>query len=73
MTAISVVMSGSTAQPIVAMLWNSALFLVWGAALQEVYTRLTPAPALLETSAGQTGLVEVIDRRQFLVRLGAAN
>lgn len=72
MTAISVVITGSTVSPIVAVLWNSALFLAWGAALREVYTRLTPDTALLKASGGQTGVVGVIDRRQFLVRLGAA-
>ena len=72
MTAVSVVITQSTVQPILIVLWELGLFLAWGAALREVYIRTNPGYALPASDEGQPGTVQLIDRRRFLIRLGAA-
>ena len=72
MIAISIAIEGSTVEPILVVLWLSVLFLGWGAAIREVYIRLNPEEVLPEPSEGEVGAVEMMGRRQFLVRVGAA-
>ena len=72
MIAVSIAISDSSAQPILIVLWELALFVAWGVALRESYIRLIPELAFRESREGQTGVGRLIDRRQFLVRLGAA-
>ena len=72
MIAISIAIGGSTVQPIIVVLWLLVLFLAWGAALGEMYHRLNPDEALPEDPEGEVRAVEMIGRRQFLIRLGAA-
>lgn len=49
-------------------LYIIGVFAAWGAALGWIFTDLTR----LQTAAGQSATAEVIDRRQFLVKLGGA-
>ena len=72
MIAISIAIGGSDVEPVLVVLWLAALFLAWGAALGEVYVRLNPAEDSIEAAEGEVRAVQTIDRRQFLVRLGAA-
>ena len=72
MTAVSVAITQSTVHPVLIMLWQLTLFLAWGVAIREVYVRTGPGRALPASDEGQPGTVQVIDRRQFLIRLGAA-
>ncbi|MDX1663017.1 MAG: molybdopterin-dependent oxidoreductase [Candidatus Promineifilaceae bacterium] len=86
LVAISLAISQAAVSPIVHLLYLAALFLGWGAALALAYNRLTtpaeapappPAPpeaAALEAAPTVEGAaaVEKIDRRSFLIRLGAA-
>ena len=71
MIAISIAIGGSDVEPVFIFLWLLGVFLAWGAALREVYVRLSPAEAVQEPSEPQVGAGQVIGRRQFLVRLGA--
>lgn len=71
MIAISVAIGGSSVQPLLVVLWLSVVFLAWGAALREIYVRVTPQPA--EASAEVVPAASpTVDRRQFLIRVGAA-
>ena len=72
MIAISIAIGGSDVEPILVVLWLAFLFLAWGTALRETYVRLNPAEVAPEPSEGAVGAVPSTDRRQFLVRLGAA-
>lgn len=68
--AISVAIGQGTANPAVTIVILLALFLAWGVALSWSYRRLF---GLAETTpAADDAAVERIDRRQFLIRLGAA-
>lgn len=62
----------SSADPAVAVIWIAILLIVWGMAVGWVHNTLAyrvgvPQGAEMQTSA------QVIDRRQFLVRVGAAS
>lgn len=72
MMAVSIAIGGSTVHPVFVVAWLSALSLVWGTGLRMAYVRLIPAEAPAAPSEAQAGAVEGIDRRQFLVRVGAA-
>ena len=72
MVAVSVVITESTVHPILIVLWLLALFFAWGVVVREAYVRLDPEEAETETAGVQPAAVQVIDRRQFLVRVGAA-
>ncbi|MCA9921330.1 MAG: molybdopterin-dependent oxidoreductase, partial [Anaerolineales bacterium] len=55
--------------------WFGAAFIVWGIALSWVFRRLwgmETAVSAPETSSDDTRTVERIDRRKFLIRLGAS-
>ena len=79
MIAISLAITQSEINNLIQFLWLATLFVTWGISLNWVYRRLesielasleaTPIPEEIET---ETGSVEVLDRRKFLIRLGAA-
>ena len=71
MIAISVAIGGSTVQPFLVVLWLSVVFLAWGAALREIYVRVTPQPSEA-TADSLPSPSPTVDRRQFLIRVGAA-
>ncbi len=86
LTAVSLPMGQSTMNPVVTFIVLMFLFLAWGLALGYFRRQLAPAPVLSLpspwTGEGQDGgaagegveevrSVNVIDRRQFLIRLGA--
>ncbi|MDA0988182.1 MAG: molybdopterin-dependent oxidoreductase [Chloroflexi bacterium] len=73
MTAISIAITQSTVQPLLIVLWQMGLFLVWGVMLREAYIRTNPGYGLLSADEGQPDTVHMIDRRSFLIRLGAAS
>ena len=72
MIAISIAIGGSDVAPTLVIVWLLLLFLAWGAGLRAVYIRLNPDASLLELAEAEAPAVGAIDRRQFLVRLGAA-
>lgn len=71
--AISVAIGQSTLSPILKIVWLALLFGAWGVALSQAYRRLVPAEAepAAEAEAAEAAAVERINRRQFLIRLGA--
>ena len=71
MIGISIAIEGSTVQPILVALWLSVVFLAWGTALREIYVRVTPLPAHAAADTAPAA-VHTVDRRQFLIRVGAA-
>ena len=75
LTAISLPMGQSTMNPVVTFVVLMVLFLVWGLAVGYLRRRLAlaqPGEELEEiTVDGEVRSVSVINRRQFLVRLGA--
>ena len=71
MIAISVAIGGSSVQPLLVVLWLSVVFLAWGAALREIYVRVTPQPSEA-TADSLPSAAPTVDRRQFLIRVGAA-
>jgi hypothetical protein len=70
MIGITIAISQAEMVPIVSILWLLFLFLVWGLAVNMVYGRLHSAPEMKEVE--EKTAVEVIDRRQFLIKLGAS-
>ena len=72
MLAISIAIEGSTVAPIVVAAWVLAVFLGWGVALKEVYLRLNPQAAFPETTEEEGRSAQQVNRRQFIIRLGAA-
>jgi DMSO/TMAO reductase YedYZ molybdopterin-dependent catalytic subunit len=68
--AISVAIGQSTLSPILRIVWLALLFGAWGIALSQAYRRLAPAEAEPVAEAAAAA-VERINRRQFLIRLGA--
>jgi DMSO/TMAO reductase YedYZ molybdopterin-dependent catalytic subunit len=69
MMAISIAIGQSPVNPGLIILWLGLLFLGWGVALSQVCARLRPFESQPEEEVRS---VEAIDRRQFLIRLGAA-
>ena len=72
MITISITIGGSDREPILSILWLLALFLAWGVAMREGYARLNPDESLAALPKGPAKAAGVIDRRQFLIRLGGA-
>ena len=67
---ISIAIGPSNINPILRVLWIAALFLLWGVVLSWVARRLTPA----EPEIGiEQRSVERINRRQFMITLGASS
>ncbi|HEX9921031.1 MAG TPA: molybdopterin-dependent oxidoreductase [Anaerolineae bacterium] len=71
--AISVAIGQSALSPILKIVWLALLFGAWGIALSQTYRRLAPAEAepVAEAETAEAAAVERINRRQFLIRLGA--
>ena len=78
LTIVSLPMGQSTMNPVVTFVVLMVLFLVWGLAAGYLSRRLAGPPAATAAVGGpgvlvdgETRSVSVINRRQFLVRLGA--
>jgi DMSO/TMAO reductase YedYZ molybdopterin-dependent catalytic subunit len=71
--AISIAVGQSTVPPLLRILWLALLFLFWGLALSQAYRRLTLVEIEAPGEADEARAVERINRRQFLIRLGAAS
>ncbi|MBC7813526.1 MAG: molybdopterin-dependent oxidoreductase, partial [Burkholderiales bacterium] len=56
-------------QPLMSMIWVIGLFLIWGVAHNVIFHELSSVET--ESIAGQRISIEPIDRRSFLVRVGA--
>jgi len=69
---ISLAIGQSTVPPLLRILWLALLFLVWGWILNWAYRRLTSVEAEAPVEAAEAR-AEQFDRRQFLIRLGAAS
>jgi DMSO/TMAO reductase YedYZ molybdopterin-dependent catalytic subunit len=62
------------ADPLVSLIWGMALYLVWGAAVAWIYRRLARGAAAAPGATGASAAsVEPIDRRQFLITVGATS
>ncbi|HEX6384315.1 MAG TPA: molybdopterin-dependent oxidoreductase, partial [Anaerolineae bacterium] len=78
MIAISVAIGQSAQNPILRIVWLAVLFLAWGLALNWAYGRLSATEPALAVAMDDTGAgkevrsVQKINRRQFLIRLGAS-
>ena len=72
MAVVSLDMSQATLDPAVIFLGVLVPFLIWGAAIVPVYRRLTIKSDGLPTE-DEVRWAKSIDRRQFLVGLGAAS
>lgn len=72
MIAISIAIGGSTSNPAVNIVWLTILFLAWGVVFSWAYGRLSTAEADMPVGEDQVRSVQVINRRQFLIRLGSA-
>ena len=72
MVAVSLPMGQSTVNPVITFVVLMVLFLAWGISFVPAYGRLVSIKAELPAVAEEVRTVSVIDRRQFLVRLGAA-
>ena len=71
MVAVSLPMGQSTADPIMTVVVLMVLFIGWGLAFIPLYRRLLLDPNRLETE-DQIRWAKSINRRQFMVRVGAA-
>ena len=71
MVAVSLPMGQSTADPIMTVFVLAVLFIGWGLAFIPLYRRLLLDSARLETE-DQIRWAKSINRRQFMVRVGAA-
>jgi DMSO/TMAO reductase YedYZ molybdopterin-dependent catalytic subunit len=71
--AISIAVGQSTVPPLLRILWLALLFLLWGLALSQAYRRLTLVEIEAPGETDEARAVERINRRQFLIRLGAAS
>ena len=77
--AISIAIGQSTLNPILRIVWLAVVFLSWGVALNWVYSRLATGVRARVVAAGKAQAgdeirsVEQINRRQFLIRLGASS
>lgn len=73
-TIISLPMGQSTMNPVATFIVLLLLFLIWGLAAGYLSRRLAELPAATGAAApaeGETRAVNVLNRRQFLIRLGA--
>lgn len=71
MTLVSLPMGQSTMNPIVTAIVVLALFLLWGLTVAWVCRRTAGPAAARAAAAGAEDTASVLNRRQFLVRLGA--
>ena len=71
MVAVSLPMGQSTVDPLMTVVVLAVLFLGWGLAFIPLYRRLLLDPVRLETEE-EIRWAKSINRRQFLVRVGAA-
>ena len=71
MVAVSLPMGQSTVNPIITSLVLMVLFLTWGSALVPVYHRMAPNKPVPPAPEEEVRSVATINRRQFLIRLGA--
>jgi DMSO/TMAO reductase YedYZ molybdopterin-dependent catalytic subunit len=72
MIAISIAIGQSTVNPALRILWLVLLFLGWAWAFCWIYGRLQPVEASSPIAEDDVRSVETINRRQFLIRLGAS-
>jgi DMSO/TMAO reductase YedYZ molybdopterin-dependent catalytic subunit len=72
LAAISLAIGGARERPLVSVLWLAVVFLGWGVLVAWAFRRTVPAAAVGARAAGAAS-VERLDRRRFLVRLGAAS
>lgn len=72
MIAISIAIGQSSVNPALRILWLLVLFLGWGLAFCWSLKRLQPVEAGSPTAEADVRSVEMINRRQFLIRLGAS-
>ncbi|HLE85017.1 MAG TPA: molybdopterin-dependent oxidoreductase [Thermoanaerobaculia bacterium] len=72
LAAISLAIGGARERPLVSVLWLALVFLGWGVLVAWGFRRTVPAAAAGTRAAGAAS-VERLDRRRFLVRLGAAS
>ncbi|MEZ4518217.1 MAG: molybdopterin-dependent oxidoreductase [Chloroflexota bacterium] len=72
---ISLSINQSGVEPFFQAIWLGFLLLAWGMALVWSYRRLSVPTAVLTggESGGEVREVATVDRRQFLIRLGAAS
>lgn len=71
LTLVSLPMGQSTMNPVVTAVLLMALFLLWGLAVGWVCRRTAGPAAAAAAGTGPEAAASVINRRQFLVRLGA--
>ena len=69
MIGITVAISQAEMLPVLSILWLLFLFLVWGLLVNMAYGRLHPVP---DTAAQERPAVVTLNRRQFLIKLGAS-
>lgn len=68
LAGITLSLTQASMTPIISLLWIIILFLGWGIGISWAYGRLmAPQP----TTAAKTASAEALNRRQFLVKLGA--
>lgn len=61
------------ANPLISLIWGLALFLAWGAVVASIYRRLARGAETAAAVSGAAARVEPIDRRQFLITVGATS
>ena len=71
MVAVSLPMGQTTVNPIITFVVLMVLFLAWGLAFVPVYRRLASVKTAPPPPEEEIRSVATIDRRQFLIRLGA--
>ena len=71
LTLVSLPMGQSTMNPIVTLLVLMALFLIWGMAVSWAARRSAPAATAAADLDDTDNAASILNRRQFLVRLGA--
>ena len=69
--AVTLPMGQSTVNPIITLVVLMVLFLAWGISLVPIYGRLVAFKPELPEAEEEVRSVSTIDRRQFLIRLGA--
>lgn len=70
--AISLAIGPSTVWPFIQILWLAFLFLCWGLALSRTYHHLIPIK-IKTADQEEISSAERLNRRQFLIRMGAAS
>ena len=72
--AIAISISGNVDQPIAILLWLLVLYFAWGLILVQAYARLMPDTAIaVEDLQSAQRSVQKLDRRSFLIVMGAAS